>query len=70
MGTGLRVAEEFVDHPPPLALVDLFQFHDDFADLPGLFRRKLVEHGVGRGRIEAGHQDGRLAKSVVVECRT
>ena len=31
----------------------------------GLFRRQLIEHRVGRGRIEAGHQDGRFAKSVV-----
>ena len=57
--------EEFVDHPPLLTLVDIVHLHNDFADLPGLVRRQLIEHCVGRGRIEAGHQDSRLAKSFV-----
>ena len=59
------IVKELVDHSPLLALIDVIQFDDDFADLPCLFGRKLIEHGIGRGRIEAGHQDGRLANSVM-----
>ena len=57
--------EELVDHPSLLALIDVFQFDHDFADLLRLLGRKLIEHGIGRGRIEAGDQDSRLANSVV-----
>ena len=51
---GARV-KELVDHPPLLALIDVFQFDDDLTDLPGQLGRKLIEYGIGRGRIEARH---------------
>ena len=54
--------EEFIDHPPLLALVDVVHLHDHFADLLGLLRRQLIEHRVAGVGVEAGHEDGRLAK--------